>query len=184
MLKKAKLLLLSLALGLLLTSSVSAGQAIRVGMGLPTGAFGEYEYKVSMDQIGLFANYGTLSGTVSALGGNSSDVKLTSWSVGARYYLFLGFHVKAALSSISADGSATDSVTSLSVDATAKATGLDIGIGQEIGIGPVFIGVDGGAIMAKPEITSNAPNELTGGILDTFDISMIPYVKAFLGFKF
>ena len=178
MLKKLSYLLFVLCVGVFFSSTVFAGQGVRVGVGLPTGLYGQYEYKVLLDQVGIFGNIGTLDGTI-----NSNKVRVSSWALGARYYLPLGFHVQAGLSSITVDGTATDSVTNLSVDVQGKATGIDLGLGYEIGLGPVFVGLDGGAILAKPTFTTSAPNAITGGVMDSFNASSIPYLKACLGVK-
>ncbi|MFC1617087.1 hypothetical protein ACFL2K_02605 [Candidatus Margulisiibacteriota bacterium] len=189
MFKKARLIILGLLISLFIASPIFAGQAIRVGMGVPQGIFGEYEYKILLDQVGLFAGLGSYDGSVSSFSGGSTNAKISSWTIGARYYIpLIGIHIKGGYSGMTVDGKVANPAepTLLTVDATAEVTGLDLGIGYEIGLGPVFIGIDGGVILAKPSVTTSPTPVVgaTGGLFDVFNVESVPYAKVFVGIKF
>jgi hypothetical protein len=183
MMKKRFGLVAGFILVLVLSSSLFAGQAIRVGYGIPTGVMGEYEYKTMLDQLGFFVNYGGMSGSTTT-GGSTTDAKFTTWGLGARLYLPLGLHIKGGYTSLTADGTVVDSITSSAVDAKVVFAGIDVGLGYELGIGPVFIGLNGGLIMGQPTITSGTTNAVTGGLNDLSGLNSMPYAKLCLGFKF
>ncbi|MGA0241516.1 MAG: hypothetical protein ACO3K7_00780 [Candidatus Marinamargulisbacteria bacterium] len=187
-----KYLLMLLATTVLFSvPTLSANNAVRVGVGLPRPIVFEYERKLNniFPNLSAFVNYG--SGTFEF---EETSTTLSGLGVGARYKLpFIGY-VGVGYGTFNTEYSYIASETVGSIQASAKVTvdadfsGLIFEYGKEFGLGPVLLGGKVNYLVASPKISAKADDTEVQDIDDVqegmAELKGIPGAEIYVGIAF